>query len=231
MSANPRKPSSSQSGARRKKRGKSVEPRSRQPIPSAWGSTFVQRGPKFRPTGSSITVQHTEMVATVTSATTATGTAYNILPASAASFPWLSGLALNYSQYKWQSLNYTYTPACATTQAGILSICIVYDHQDTTPSSLALSSQMQGSVTTQAYNQIAGPPNVCCRAKIPPTREPMRVTTTTDFLAMDASIRNAYSVGKFCTFTTADTAVTTWGYIFANYSITLLEPAPSTLQG
>ncbi len=72
-------------------------------------------------------------------------------PGIAASFPWLSQIALNYSKFAWKYLRFMYVPQVATTTAGVVWINASYDPADTAPTSLASVSQNDSSSIGPAW--------------------------------------------------------------------------------
>lgn len=53
-------------------------------------------------------------------------------PGSSSVFPWLSRIAPNFESYVFNSLSFTYVPACATTQNGSMGLSPDYDATDNT---------------------------------------------------------------------------------------------------
>jgi len=72
-------------------------------------------------------------------------------PGLSASYPWLSGIAKQYSKFRWHFLRYLYVPTCSTTTAGSVFFTWVYDYQDAGPTSLAQVAQSSESSIGNAW--------------------------------------------------------------------------------
>jgi len=108
--------------------------------PSAVG-TIVGRGSKFPKmvmSGNCATVQNFELVKSFPSATGNfdISTIY-ANPGIAVSFPWLSGLAQNYSKFRWRFLRFFYSSSCPTSTTGKVFIYVDYNWASSNPTTLA----------------------------------------------------------------------------------------------
>jgi hypothetical protein len=72
-------------------------------------------------------------------------------PGLSTSFPWLSGIAKQYSKFKWKFLRYIYVPNCSTTTAGSVFYMFSYDYLDSGPASLAQVAQSDDSSIGNAW--------------------------------------------------------------------------------
>lgn len=82
-----------------------------------------------------IRVRHREYIADIFGAG-ASGTAiatFPVNPGMPITFPWLSALAVCYENYSFKRLSFSYSPACATTQAGMVVLALDYDAADSAP--------------------------------------------------------------------------------------------------
>jgi hypothetical protein len=72
-------------------------------------------------------------------------------PGLATSYPWLSGIAKQYSKFRWKALRYIYVPTCSTTTAGSVFFYVSYDSYDTGPSTLAQVAVSENSCIGNAW--------------------------------------------------------------------------------
>jgi hypothetical protein len=67
------------------------------------------------------------------------------------SYPWLSGIAKQYSKFRWRALRYIYVPSCSTTTAGSVFFLVNYDYADAGPTTLAQVAQSEDSCIGNAW--------------------------------------------------------------------------------
>lgn len=113
------------------------------------------RVPQFRSTQQSTIVSNTELVAGVVQAAAGafSFTALPLIPSFAA---WLASIGDNYSKFRWLDCSVIYIPKCPTTTQGSVCMAIVYDSQDTVPSSRLQLSQCYQSITFPPYAGYGG---------------------------------------------------------------------------
>nr|UHS72327.1 MAG: hypothetical protein 4 [Regressovirinae sp.] len=113
------------------------------------------RVPQFRSTQQSTIVSNTELVANITLAAAGafSFTAQPFIPSFAA---WLASIGDNYSKFRWLDCSVIYIPKCPTTTQGSVCMAIVYDSQDTVPSSRLQVSQCYQSITFPPYAGYGG---------------------------------------------------------------------------
>lgn len=118
-------------------------------VPSVGGAIYRPRIPRLIGSRNGVTIANTERFAVV--ATAALGaTASTRVDITPCNLPWLNGVALNYSKFRWLNLQVYYIPACPTSQFGQLAMGYVYDVND----SIAGNSVF---LTQQLYHSVSGP--------------------------------------------------------------------------
>lgn len=129
------------------------------------------RGRQITTTPNGIRVRYMESMTVVYSETTNTFKGYELFGGTFANTPWLSGIAKNYSKFKFHSIKCSYSSACPTSQTGELALAWVPDVND------ASSWSISGSLST-IYNYskwVAGP---CYGGTVGFTDNTMSVTIT-----------------------------------------------------
>lgn len=112
---------------------------SRNPIPA--GYTFSSPSTSLKINGVSgdyMTVARCEMVAAFTAKTTDTFSAPEANPLIPSFCPWLSGVAANYSKWRWLSFRAYYVPVVGTNTSGAVGYGFGYDFAEQTPTSLTV---------------------------------------------------------------------------------------------
>ncbi len=119
-------------------------PRTSKTAPAAMGGiTSKQRSmlPLVAGSGPRMVVQNYELIGSLKSFATDTFasllSSYTVNPGIAGFVPWLSGLALQYSKFKWLTLRFIYVPKVATSIPGQAFIQVTYDAADSSPTAIA----------------------------------------------------------------------------------------------
>lgn len=119
-------------------------PRTSKTAPAAMGGiTSKQRSmlPLVAGSGTRMVVQNYELIASLKGFATDTFasllSSYTVNPGIAGFVPWLSGLALQYSKFRWLTLRFIYVPKVATSIPGQAFIQVTYDPADSSPTSIA----------------------------------------------------------------------------------------------
>jgi hypothetical protein len=95
-------------------------------------SALVNTPPKFN--GSqTVVISRKEIFMTLTGSTAFTGVALALIPSL---FPWLDGIALNFSQFRWRKLCVYYQTTSPTTYSGDVSLGAIYS-DGSSPNSIA----------------------------------------------------------------------------------------------
>ncbi len=102
-------------------------------IGAAYGRTYVSRGPKVTPTGTTIRVANREYWDDAGSASTAGARTRGIKSFQPqGSGTWLSAIASAYTYYRVHKLKFHYVPAAGTDVNGFVELAFFYDNEDAT---------------------------------------------------------------------------------------------------
>lgn len=128
--------------------------RSSMAAPAAYGAVSGSKQilPLQAGAGRQLLVQNYELIHTANGSAgvfSAGGDVCN--PGLANSFPWLSGIAKQYSKFRWKFLRYMYVPTCSTTTAGSVFYMFNYDYLDAGPSNLGQVAQSEDSSIGNAW--------------------------------------------------------------------------------
>lgn len=216
--------------------------------PSA-GSTIVHRvaiPPKINSLGRSTFVRNTELLTTIqTVALSAYNTNRgNLIPGN---LTWLTGLAANFSKWRWRYLKLIYVPVCPTTTVGQVVMGLGYDQADVIPTTLAQVQQYYESVTAPVWAGFDGSSelNTYTNKKVPgavcleldvnrlggatgPTF--YRYITQGNVAPQSATDRNMFVPAYVDISTIGGTVLTLVGNLFCEYVIELVEPIPLLLN-
>lgn len=76
-------------------------------------------------------------------------------PGLSASFPWLSTVANNYEQYRFNTLSFCYISSASTNTTGDIYIIPEYDADDPPPTTETQASTFQGTVSDRVWNNLS----------------------------------------------------------------------------
>jgi hypothetical protein len=96
-------------------------------------------------------VQNFEQVSGIGANAGFTANEFQINPANATTFPWLTSIGQNYQKFRFLNLRFIWTPICSTTTTGSVYIYLAYDYMDTTPTSLAQVTASDTSCSGNAW--------------------------------------------------------------------------------
>jgi len=182
--------------------------------PTSIGTRVRSFTPKFRSVGNKITVTNREIVGYVDQTSLGVRPFGNLNPTSPYVFPWLSTLANSYDRFKFSRLSFSYVPTCATTATG--QITLAWD-----PSA---SDYVPDVTNLPLMHSVQVAPWMPADLDIPVGSMPMKhmgeQASTASGVAADF-----YSVGTLYVGTNGTGAA---GILYANYTITLSDPQPST---
>nr|UZP17404.1 coat protein [Sowbane mosaic virus] len=210
--------------------------------PAAKGIVMGRAMPVFNGKAGVLRLRHHEILQTIVSTTDKyTVRSVNLVPAN---FSWLSGVAVNFSKWKWHALNLVYVPACSTSVQGNIDMALQYDGNDipaTTPEELSV---MYGHSGGPVWSGTAG-----CRLLDNATmsgrgKPPEAIATIVDVSKFSKS-NYLYRSGALsgdsqtiycpCDLQYGVTAgitptVGAIGYIWATYDVEMFEPLPARLN-
>lgn len=119
-----------------KKVKKTVRPYSKVANPISVGSVQKATQPRVTANAKSCRIRHRELMDIIDMSITYEARAYRINPGVGATFPWLSGQAQGWEQYKFHSLQLRYLPTCSTTEPGVIVMFVDYDPTDSAPTTV-----------------------------------------------------------------------------------------------
>lgn len=166
-----------------------------------------------------IRVRHTEFVANVTGTNPFEVTSYAINPGQAMTFPWLSGLAIGFESYLFNSLSFSYVPSVGTATAGVVNLAIDYDALDPAPLTKAQFMQMHGAVRVVPWDSIKVSADSLDLKKLP-----QRYTRKSAWNG--PGDLKTYDVGNFIVGTSGFGQVIASGELYVTYDVTLMTPQP-----
>lgn len=200
---------------------------------SARSSSAIRRAPATRSleTYRGHRVRHREYIADVNSSSSFAFQAFGINPADAGTFPWLSQIAQQYEEYKFNYLKFVYVTTCTdsvavtTTNWSLGAIMMATEYNSLNPP-FANKQQMdsyQGAVSCK--------PSVSCEhiVNCTPHHAPMDImyTRTTHFTS-SAAFGNLlqYDLGQFYFATQGQKQDTPGpiGELWVEYDVTLMKP-------
>jgi hypothetical protein len=215
--------------------------------PSA-GSSIIRRTvipPKINTIGRSTYVRNTELLSSI--GTIALG-AFNtsrgrLIPGN---LTWLTGVASNFSKWRWHFLKIVYVPVCPTVTTGQVVMCLGYDATDVPPTTLVQAQSTFESVTApvwagfngtselNTYKPIKSPGAVCINVDV--TRlggatgdNYYRFITNTNIAAQTDVDKNIFCPGHVDISTAGGVALVV-GNVFLEYVVELIEPIPFVLN-
>ncbi|WBG54470.1 capsid protein [Mimosa mosaic virus] len=191
--------------------------------PSAVSAMSVQSIPRITGGRGSLTLTMSERVSTISVSDTGSTKLHNVI----ASYPpWLQGMAALFSKYKWLSLTARYVPTCPTTTEGAIHMCYKYDVSDTTPTTAAQMSVMQGYRSGAVWTSLSSPMEV---GRLATTWYRYRVASS---ISSDSDVASTLVPAILVVMVgsgSSSSAVET-GYIEWVYSISMCEPIPAALN-
>jgi hypothetical protein len=122
--------------------------------PTAYGAVSGQKRvfPLQAGSGTTLIVQNYELVHAQNGSAGVFSAGGDVMnPGIPQSYPWLSGIAKQYTRFRWKALRYIYVPTCSTTTAGSVFFYPSYDSYDTGPTSLAQVAVSENSCIGNAW--------------------------------------------------------------------------------
>jgi len=208
------------------------------------GSAIIRsRVPRVLNSREGVVVSNTERFSILTTAVGAT--TFSRIDITPSNVLWLNGVAINYSKYRWISVQMYYIPIVPTTQTGLMAMGFVYDVNDSmTGTTVGIVQQMYGAVSGPIWAGYEGGSGL----NTPGTKVPTgALCITLDTGRLDKSYYKYATVAQIgamsgpeaamyvpasVVWATDSAAVTQGGagQIMAKYTVELLEPVPATLN-
>ncbi len=221
-----------------------IAPQARQvTAPSAGGAIRRMRIPKIVQNQERMIINHCEPILNPPGGAAGifASTSTSLIPAA---FPWLSGVAANFSRFKWHSLELVYIPVVPTSAPGEMAMGLIYDRQDTSPTTITQVETLFHSVSTPVWGGYEGSPllsmdralhscpgAVCLSVDIPRLDyNYYKFVTLAAFNALGANDQNLYAPATIFAATLGAGSTATQGRIYGRYRVELVDPIPSALQ-
>jgi len=185
---------------------------------SAYATATIGKAPIIKQTNQNCRVKHRELLMSVTGSVLFDVVAtFALNPGLAASFPWLSGIAANWEQYRFISLRYCYLTRTGTNVPGSVMMVPDYDAADTEPLTEQIASSFEDVVEDAPWKDIT------C---ILPSRRlnstmPYK-TVRTGALANNLDVKT-YDSGNMFICAVDGTAVN-WGKVWVEYEVEFIIP-------
>ncbi len=132
-------------------------------VPAAYSVAKYASPAQYLSNGDNVIIKKREFVGSVTNGTT-TGFAlaglsavepgYDLNPASAGMFPWLSGIACNFERFHFNSVKFTFIPAQATSVSGRFYAAIDYDYDDIPATSKQVLMSNRTAMESSVWQQV-----------------------------------------------------------------------------
>lgn len=193
-------------------------------VPAAQGFIRPSAQPKVSGGGNSVTITHRELVSDVlVPGDPFTVTSYPLNPGMGMTFPWLSGIAMQYESYRVNYFRAVYEPACPTTQQGNVLLAIDFDASDAAPPTKQVMTSYSGCIRGPVWQRI-----VCTAAKRDLEKMcPERYVRFYDLANIDIK---TYDFGKLYLATTPGGGGV-YGELWIEYSIQFYTPQlPSEIE-
>jgi hypothetical protein len=187
--------------------------------------------PVFGNTGQGMTICHREFLQDITSTTGFSLTSFPINSGLTSTFPWLANVAINFEQYEFLGLVFSYRPTSATsvgstnTAQGTVIMATDYDTHDSTFSSKQQMEAYEFSTSCAPFNEMLHP--IECQP---------RFNTLARFFTRSGAVptgadTNFYDLGNFQIATVGMQASAVIGELWVTYQVRLLKPKLPTPLG
>jgi len=216
-------------------RKRNIQPAQQQVVVAPVAKSIMYKTVRSKP----MIISNSEFILNITY-NTADVTSY-LFPLAPYGFPWLKGVAQNFSTYRFTKLKVTYMPTCATTTEGNVVIAAGFDFTDFFPSA-------QGGIKTAGFNTsigtdsglasfnpaVMGPAWQTTSIEVPAHQlvgDKKVIYSDADWLPSDtttlaANMRNSFAPGYVQATVFTDSSPTQTGKIFVEYEIELYNPIP-----
>jgi len=180
-----------------------------------------------------LVLSHTEPLLTP-SLSAAGALAYSTNAIIPSIFPYLIGIAQNFSKYQWLKLHFYYVPSCPTSTQGEIAMANFFDWQDASAATFIQTAQMKNGISFppwgggEEYGSNAVTIDVDCKDFDKQRFLYIQVGT---FNALSSSDKNNYAPVNVAFATQGSTAaVAIAGRIWCQYTIQLLDPIATGLN-
>lgn len=180
----------------------------------------------------SIRITHKEYIGEISSATSSFDvSAYSLNPGLVNSFPWLSTIAQNFEQYKWNGMVFQFVSTSAdalnSTDTALGKVVLATDYNAGDPNFINVQ-QMMG---TEFSNMGKPSQNIMHAIECDPNQTPLNLLwVRTGPTPTDSDVR-LYDLGKFQIGRTGSQNANVIGDLWVSYDITLCKPVQNNFVG
>jgi hypothetical protein len=160
-----------------------------------------------------------ELVGDVAGSVAFATTRYILNPGISQSFPWLSGEADKWEQYRFHRLRFVYVPRCASTTVGSILLSPDYNVRDLAPSTELEAADTFGAVENSVWTELACSLDVSAMYPIGPRKMIRQAVVPGDM--------NLYDCGSFYVSTVGNADATVIGKLWVEYDIEFYVPQNS----
>lgn len=173
-------------------------------------------------TNGTVLVSHSELLFTMVGTTGYTSETWPVTPYV---LPWLSGVARNFSRFRWRNVRFEFVTSSPTSQGGSVAMGVTYDRAELNPSSLAEVAAMAHSFVGPVWTQPGQTLHSCA---LDPTRwsKPWYTFGFTGTTADEQDYTPAWITFAKQTQVNGQPI----GQVLVTYDIEMVDPIPSRLQ-
>lgn len=176
----------------------------------------------------SVRMRHREFITDVQSSTTFVNSSYQINPANASCFPWLSNIAQNFQEYRFHGLIFTFKSTSAdalnstNTALGTVIMSTDYNAGNTPFANKAQAENSEFTISCKpSENMLHG---VECDPSITVNQGHLFISPSKNGTVPLGQDIKTYNMGNFQFMTVGSQAVATIGELHVSYDIELIKP-------
>jgi len=148
-------------------------------------------------------------------------------------FPYLAGLASNFSKFKWLKLAVYYVPSCPTSTLGECAMGTYFDQQDATAATFIQTSQLKGGISFPPWG--GGPERGTDAVRIDFDvnnfdKPRYNYIGNGPWGALSLSDRNNYTPASLAVASQGSTLAAFAGRLWCEYTVRLIDPIPVALN-
>lgn len=161
-----------------------------------------------------VNISHRELVTAVDGSVAFNLDSFGVNPGRASVFPWLSGVALSFEEYRFRKLEFHYVNSCGTATTGSVALAFCYDPDNLDATSMTEVNNISPSVISSAYSP------VCLKVPV------NRLNQTLHYVryAEEVDDLKEYDIGSLFVVTEGQAAAGIVGNVFVDYTVELIRP-------
>jgi len=188
----------------------------RKAAPVAKAASYRQSGPMINK-GKVFNIRHKEMIKVIVTLADSfwVPSRFQCQPGLSSTFPWLATVAMNFREYRFNNLVFTYEPSCPTNFTGGATMIPLYDPNQATPESSQAALDCKNAVNVPIYQRAST--NFAGQK----TQKNLLIRTNTLSVPTETPF---YDSGAFVFALDTTTGAQTYGKLFVSYDIDLFIP-------